>query len=84
MRPARCRIVAKTDMGKPTPCTITIDRGGEHAIFSVRPLRRRRAYSLPLATVAEMVTWRVLQGEHQAKQDEKKARKIAKAKRVEK
>lgn len=52
--------------------TVTIDRGA--GLFSVRPLRRRREYTLPLATVAEIVLFRIVRAEVNAKL-EQKARK---------
>lgn len=41
--------------------TVTIDRGP--MLFSVRPSRRRREYTLPLKDVAEMVLWRIVKAE---------------------
>lgn len=41
--------------------TVTIDRSA--GIFSVRPLRRKRSYDLPLMDVAWMVFGRIVKGE---------------------
>lgn len=41
--------------------TVTINR--ETGLILVRPLRRRRAYELPLAWAAEAVMWQVLKAE---------------------
>lgn len=41
--------------------TVTIDRGT--GLFEVRPLRRRRVYVLPLATVATIVVQKILRQE---------------------
>ena len=53
--------------------TVTIDRGA--MLFSVRPLRRHREYTLPLTDVAEMVLWRIVKAEAAQKLAEKKARR---------
>lgn len=56
MSRSRFRVVARLDMAsRATVGTVTIDRGGAVPLFSVRPLRRRRVYTVPLATVAEWV-----------------------------
>jgi hypothetical protein len=53
--------------------TVTIDRAA--GLFSVRPLRRRRAYTLPLSTVAEIVVVKILKAEVAAQRAERKARR---------
>lgn len=53
--------------------TITIDRGAN--LFSVRPLRRKREYVLPLRDVAEMVFFRIVKAEAAEKLAAKKARR---------
>ena len=53
--------------------TVVIDR--EHGLFSVRPLRRRREYTLPLAIVAAMVCDRIIKQEVAAKKAAKKAKR---------
>ena len=61
-RPARCRITGRFDAGGVLrPATVILDRGGR--LFTVRPYRRRRVYSLPLTTVAEMVVWNVVKAD---------------------
>jgi len=62
MRPARVRVVGRFQFAsKPTEATVTIDR--ELRLFSVRPLRSRREYTLPLATMAEIAFQRVVRAE---------------------
>lgn len=60
---ARCRfrILGRLDLSRPQEGTVTVERGA--LLFGVRPLRRRREYVLPLATVAEMVVSRVIKAE---------------------
>ena len=41
--------------------TVIIDRGAN--LFSVKPYRRRREYTLPLRDVAEMVFFRIAKAE---------------------
>ena len=56
MRRSRFRVTARLDMAsRASVGTVTIDRAGPCPLFSVRPLRRRRVYAVPLATVAEWV-----------------------------
>jgi hypothetical protein len=62
MRAARFRVVALLEMAsRPQVGTVTIDRAA--GLFSVRPLRRRRVYTLPLSTVAEMVVRGIIRAE---------------------
>lgn len=56
-----------------TGATVTIDRGA--MLFSVRPLRRRREYTLPLTDVAEMVLWRIVKAEAAAKLELKRKKR---------
>lgn len=76
MRPARARVVGHFDSaGPPQDATVTIDR--DRGLFEVRPFRRRKSYTLPLAKVAEMVAQRCIKAEVMTKRFEKaKARKI--------
>jgi hypothetical protein len=60
-RPVHIRIVGRLDTGRPQEGTVTITR--DSGLFSVRPLRRRREYVLPLATLAEMAVARVIKAE---------------------
>jgi hypothetical protein len=46
---ARFKVHAVLEQARPTDGTVTIDRGA--GTFSVRPARRRRVYTLPLALV---------------------------------
>lgn len=52
--------------------TVTISRTA--GTFSVRPLRRRRDYVLPLSTVAEMVCQRILRAELAERRAARKAK----------
>jgi hypothetical protein len=74
VKAAHCRVVGCFDMAsRPQIATITIDR--DRLLFSVRPLRRRRAYELPLATVGEMVVRRIIAHEVAEKRAAKRARR---------
>ena len=59
MRIARAKVEGSFDKaaGQQT-ATVEIDR--DRGLFSVRPLRSRRVYTLPLATVAEIVCHRII------------------------
>ena len=68
---ARFRVVGRLDMAsRPTNGTVTIDRGAN--LFSVRPLRRRRIYTLPLDVVAGMVVRSLILTEVREKRAAKK------------
>ena len=56
--------------------TVTIDR--DAGLFHVRPLRRHRVYTLPLAMVATMVCRMIVAAEVREK---KRAKKLARKKR---
>ena len=60
-RIARFRVVAQVDGARPVPCTVTIDRDAQ--IASVRPLRRRREYTLPLSRVASFIVQSIVRAE---------------------
>lgn len=55
----------KADFNKAKSATVVISRLG--GIFSVRPHRQRKTYALPLAEVAQMVMWRIIKAEAEAK-----------------
>lgn len=58
-RSARVRVFGKFDMAsRIQEATVTLDRAA--GLFSVRPLRRRRAYELPISFVAEWVARHVI------------------------
>jgi hypothetical protein len=59
MRRARFRVFGRFDGA--TAATVEVDRAA--GLFTVRPLRRRRTFTLPLAAVAEMVIWRIVRAE---------------------
>ena len=50
--------------------TIMIDRAA--GLISVRPLRSRRVYTLPLSAVAEQIAWRVIRFELAEQKKQKK------------
>jgi hypothetical protein len=58
------------DASKPQEGTVSIDR--KLGLFIVRPLRRRRTYTLPLANVAEIVVSKCIKAEVAAKRAAKK------------
>lgn len=59
---SRFRIIGRLDnASRIQDGTVTISRSS--GTFSVRPLRRRREYVLPLSTVAEIVCQRILRAE---------------------
>jgi hypothetical protein len=70
-RAARFRVFGRFDAPRAHEATVTIER--ERGLFSVRPLRRRRVYELPLADVAAMVVWRVIRFELAEKKRERAA-----------
>jgi hypothetical protein len=74
MSVARFKVCAKMSMAsRPSYATVTIDRGAN--LFSVRELRRRRVYTLPLDAVAGMVVRSMIVAEVREKRIAKKARR---------
>ncbi len=74
MRPARARVVGRFHhAARITEGTVTLDRGA--GLFTVRPLRSRKVYTLPLDRVAEMVVQRVIKADLFLKHMEKAKRK---------
>ena len=66
---SKFRVVARLD-SRLAEATVTIDRNTQ--LVSVRPLRRRRTYELPLAWVAEAVYRKVIMTEIAEKKAAKK------------
>jgi hypothetical protein len=67
-------IVAVLDESRAQSGTVLIDRAA--GLFSVRPLRRRRMYTLPLALVASIVVSRIVRAEiEEARRAKDKGRK---------
>ena len=59
---SRFRVIGRLDAAsRIQEGTVTISRS--NGIFSVRPLRRHREYSLPLSTVAELVCRSIIRAE---------------------
>lgn len=71
---ARVRVVGRFDGAHTATVTIEIAGGGEW-LFSVRPYRRRRAYTLPLEAVARGVIFDVTRAEIAARAREKAKRR---------
>lgn len=71
MATARFRVVGKFDGA--SEATVVINRSS--GVVSVRPLRRRRTYELPLADVAERIVWRIVTAEAAEKRKRKGARR---------
>ena len=70
----RFRVLGRLDSaGGAKSGTVEIDRAA--GIFSVRPLRRRRAYQLPLSTVADMVCRVIIVSETRDRLASRRARK---------
>jgi hypothetical protein len=77
----RLRTIGKGDNCRPGPVTVMIDRG--RGLVMVRPLRRRRLYTLPLGAVADMVVARVVRVETLAVNAERaNRRKVKRGRRV--
>lgn len=58
------RIAARLDLAsRPQFGTVTIERAADSILFHVRPLRRRRVYTLPLADVASAVVRQIIAAE---------------------
>lgn len=79
-RVSRFRVLGRLDMaGGAIPGTVEVDR--DAGTMGVRPLRRRRVYSLPLSVVATMVCQAIVNAEARQKRAAKgKNRKRSKVK----
>lgn len=74
MSVARFRIEGRLEMAsRPTAGTVIIDRTA--SLFSVRPLRRRRLYTLRLEDVASMVVRSIIASEVREKKAARRARR---------
>lgn len=74
MSRSRYRVMGRLDgAGGARVGTVTIDR--HTGIFEVRPLRRRRTFSMPLSTVADMVCRAIIFSEMHERRAAKKARR---------
>jgi len=60
-RVSRFRVLAPLDMSRPQEGTLAIDR--DAGLVSVRPLRRRREYTLPLSRVAAFIVQTIIRAE---------------------
>jgi len=72
-RKARARVVGRFDRAFPTEATVEIDRAA--GLITVRPLRKRRSYTLPLASAAEFVVHKVIVAEVAEKKREGQKRR---------
>lgn len=76
---ARAKVVGQLDgAGGPIAGTVEIDR--EAGLFTVRPLRRRKTYVLPLGAVATMVCQAIVRrevAEKRAAKSKGKKRRVA-------
>lgn len=64
LRGSKFRVCVRLDMAsRPTYGTVAVERAGDSDLFHVRPLRRRRVYTLPLSSVAEMVVRSIVMAE---------------------
>lgn len=70
---ARFKTIGQFDQSYVQAGTVEIDRNAN--LISVRPKGRRRTYTLPLSTVAEIICWRVIRAELLQKRREKTERK---------
>lgn len=78
MKASHFRVVALLELAsRPQVATVTIDRRAN--LFHVRPLRRRRVYTLPLADVASLVVRGLIRAEvlerARAKRDARRGRR---------
>lgn len=70
---ARFRVVGRFDRVGVQEATVLVDRAA--GLFTVRPLRRRKTYTLPLSTIAEIVVARITKAEVAREKAEKRARR---------
>ena len=72
-RDAHFRVVARMDnAGGTQEGTVTVDR--DAGLVSVRPLRGRRTYTMPLSMVADMICQRIILNEvHDARKAARRA-----------
>jgi hypothetical protein len=72
-RKFHARVVGRFDGA--SSATVTIDR--THGLISVRPLRRRRTYALPLAAIVRHIIYTVVQAELAEKKAQRRRRRSA-------
>jgi hypothetical protein len=75
---ARFRVFGSFDRPTSQQATVTVDRAA--GLFSVRPYRSRRAYTVPLAAVAAVVVARLLKAEANERARARHERQAAKRK----
>lgn len=74
MSVARFRTGGRLEMAsRYTSATVTVDR--EAGLVHVRPLRRRRVYTMPLSAVAEWIVRRTILAELAEKRRARRARR---------
>ncbi|MGH9651509.1 MAG: hypothetical protein ACRD3I_13710 [Terriglobales bacterium] len=64
--------------GRPGAARVIVERGV--GLFGVREFRRRRVYTLPLATVAEMVVYAIVKREAVERAQARRAKRQARRK----
>jgi hypothetical protein len=74
MRKFHAKVVGIFERAFPTEATVTIDR--THGLFTVRPKRRRRTFTLPLAAIASHVVHTIIRAEVAEKKKTKKRRLV--------
>ncbi len=70
---ARFKTIGQFDQMYMQQGTVEIDRNAN--LISVRPKGRRRTYTLPLSSVAEIIVWKVIKAEMVQKKREKANKK---------
>jgi hypothetical protein len=68
---ARFRVFGRFDGA--SSATVEVDRSA--GLIMIRPLRRRRVYTLPLAAVAEIVVFRIIAAEVREKRKAKASKR---------
>ena len=77
MRNSRFKVYGRFDSTRTGEATVTVERAT--GLIHVRPYRRKRTFTLPLADVGEMIVWHVVKAEVReklaAKRKQKRGRK---------
>lgn len=76
----KCRVMGTFDMASGVQvATVIVDR--DAGLISVRVLKKKRVYTLPLASVASMICGVIIRAELREKKAAKKAARKARARR---
>ena len=76
MRRSHFRVAEPRRFNGASEAKVTIEVGSGIALFTARPFRRRKAYTLPLATVAAWVIERCVRMEIQEKAKAKSRKRL--------